>query len=127
MPVFRYAAGYDAGEMPTVTYGGVERTLTIHPAPGALPGGATEETYAAGYQSVTTVTGEGGETFSYVAEGTEPNLYLVEKTGERFGGTFSAPTALAVELAKDCGLTLAAFCRRGRANVYSHPERLIGL
>lgn len=39
----------------------------------------------------------------------------------------SAPTALAVELAKDCGLTLTAFCRRGRANVYSHPERLIGL
>ena len=94
LPVFRYAAGYAAGKMPTVTYGGVERTLTIHPAPGALPGGATEETYATVYQSVTTVTGEGGETFSYVAEGTEPNLYLVEKTGERFGGTFSAPTAL---------------------------------
>ena len=39
----------------------------------------------------------------------------------------SAPTALAVDLAKDCGVTLAAFCRRGRANVYSHPERLVGL
>ena len=39
----------------------------------------------------------------------------------------SAPTALAVDLAKECGVTLAAFCRRGRANVYSHPERLIGL
>lgn len=39
----------------------------------------------------------------------------------------SAPTALAVEVAKDCGVTLAAFCRRGRANVYAHPERLIGL
>lgn len=39
----------------------------------------------------------------------------------------SAPTALAVEVAKEAGMTLAAFCRRGRANIYAHPERLIGL
>ncbi len=39
----------------------------------------------------------------------------------------SAPTALAVELAQETGLTLAAFCRNGRLNVYTHPERLIGL
>lgn len=39
----------------------------------------------------------------------------------------SAPTALAIEVAEKAGVTLAAFCRRGRANVYSHPERLIGL
>lgn len=38
----------------------------------------------------------------------------------------SAPTALAVDVARDAGMTLAAFCRRGRANIYSHPERLTG-
>ena len=39
----------------------------------------------------------------------------------------SAPTGLAIDLARKAGMTLAGFCRRGSANVYSHPERLIGL
>lgn len=39
----------------------------------------------------------------------------------------SAPTALAVDVARDCNMTLAAFCRDKRANVYTHPQRLIGL
>lgn len=39
----------------------------------------------------------------------------------------SAPTALAIEVAEKTGVTLAAFCRRRRANVYTHPERLVGL
>lgn len=39
----------------------------------------------------------------------------------------SAPTALAVEVAQRCNLTLAAFCRDKRANIYTHPQRLIGL
>ena len=39
----------------------------------------------------------------------------------------SAPTALAIRVADDCGLTLAAFCRAQRTNVYTHPQRLIGL
>jgi len=37
----------------------------------------------------------------------------------------SAPTALAVQLAQDCGLTLAGFVRPGRHVIYSHPRRLI--
>ena len=39
----------------------------------------------------------------------------------------SAPTTLAIELAEKACITLAAFCRRGRANDYTHPERLIGI
>ncbi|NHB96381.1 formate dehydrogenase accessory sulfurtransferase FdhD [Photorhabdus stackebrandtii] len=37
----------------------------------------------------------------------------------------SAATSLAVEVADRCNLTLAGFCKPGRATVYTHPERLI--
>lgn len=36
----------------------------------------------------------------------------------------SAPTNRAIKLAKECDLTLCAFCREGRANIYNAPERL---
>jgi FdhD protein len=36
-----------------------------------------------------------------------------------------APTSLAVELAADRSLTLCGFARRGRLNVYTHPERVL--
>ena len=36
----------------------------------------------------------------------------------------SAPTALAIELARSAGLTLVGFARPGSHNVYTHPQRL---
>ncbi|MDQ6646311.1 MAG: formate dehydrogenase accessory sulfurtransferase FdhD [Pseudomonadota bacterium] len=37
----------------------------------------------------------------------------------------SAPTALAIELARGAGLTLIGFARPGTHNIYTHPHRLL--
>ncbi|MDZ4750104.1 MAG: formate dehydrogenase accessory sulfurtransferase FdhD [Flavobacteriales bacterium] len=38
----------------------------------------------------------------------------------------SAPSSLAVDFAKELGITLIGFCREDRATLYSHPERVLG-
>ena len=37
----------------------------------------------------------------------------------------SAPSSLAVSLAKDRGMTLCGFARGHSVNVYTHPERIV--
>jgi FdhD protein len=36
----------------------------------------------------------------------------------------SAPTSLAIALARQCGVTLAGYVQRGRQVIYTHPDRL---
>ncbi len=54
---------------------------------------------------------------------------MVQKTG-RLGNVevlmgASSATSLAVEVAGSIGLTLIGFSRKGRGNVYTHPERIV--
>jgi FdhD protein len=55
------------------------------------------------------------------------SMEMVQKTAS-FGcpvlATVSAPTSLAIELAEDCGMTVAAFARGAGFNLYTHPERI---
>ncbi len=47
------------------------------------------------------------------------------KAGIPFLAAVSAPSSLAVDYAKELGITLFAFCREQRATCYSHPERTL--
>ncbi len=46
------------------------------------------------------------------------------KAGIPFLAAVSAPSSLAVDYAKEFGLTLLGFCREGRATCYSNPQRV---
>jgi FdhD protein len=63
----------------------------------------------------------------YVLVTSRASYEMVQKAatlGIRMLVAVSAPTALGVELARDCGLTLVGFAREDQQVVYSHPHRL---
>ncbi len=47
------------------------------------------------------------------------------KAGVELVAAVSAPTSLAIEVAKRCNITLCAFVRNDRATVFCHPGRII--
>lgn len=51
-------------------------------------------------------------------------VYKTAAAGIELMMAVSAPTTLAVEFARHCGLTLIGFARPGRHNVYTSPERV---
>ena len=46
------------------------------------------------------------------------------KAGLPILAAVSAPSSLAVDFAKELGITLLGFCREGKFTIYSHPERI---
>jgi FdhD protein len=73
----------------------------------------------------------GGENLAdgYVLVTSRASYEMVQKAatlGIRMLVAVSAPTALGVALARDCGLTLVGFAREEQQVVYTHPERIAG-
>jgi FdhD protein len=72
----------------------------------------------------------GGESLAdgYVMVTSRASYEMVQKAatlGIRMLVAVSAPTALGVELAQQCGLTLVGFAREDKQVVYTHPHRIL--
>ena len=39
----------------------------------------------------------------------------------------SAPTSMAIDVARNCNITLCAFVRETRATIFTHPARIAGM
>lgn len=97
---------------------------------GSLAGGAEDVGRHVALDKLLGLRAKQGWTEGALVISSRASYEMVQKaamTGVEIIFAVSAPTALAIEVAQKAGITLAAFCRRGRANVYTHPERLIGL
>ncbi len=51
-------------------------------------------------------------------------VYKAAAAGMELLAAVSAPTTLAVDFARQSGLTLVGFARPGRHNIYTFPERI---
>jgi len=144
--VVRHPAPVAAG--PTLTVDAIERALetlraqqpinaftgSVHAAAWALPDGSIVKVRedVGRHNALDKLIG------AMLADGTDPragflvitsraSYEMVTKAavaGITIVVAISAPTALAVHLAADCGVTLIGFARSGRFNVYSRPERI---
>jgi FdhD protein len=67
-------------------------------------------------------------TAGYAVITSRASFEMVQKAaaaGITFMVAVSAPTALAIRMAEQTGLTLVGFARRDQHVVYAHPERLM--
>ncbi len=101
----------------------------VHPD-GAFAGGAEDVGRHAALDKLLGLRAKNGWRDGALLVSSRASYEMVQKAaacGVEIMFAVSAPTALAIEMADKSGLTLAAFCRSRRTNVYTHAERLIGL
>ncbi|HYC32689.1 MAG TPA: formate dehydrogenase accessory sulfurtransferase FdhD [Gemmatimonadales bacterium] len=75
------------------------------------------------------VTAEVDPAAGFVVVTSRASFEMVQKAtvlGAPLLAAISGPTGLAVRVARESGLTLVGFARRGRLNVYTHAERIVG-
>ncbi len=115
-----------------------DRTGGIHAASACAPDGAALFTHedVGRHNAVDKVVGSlllarragGREDAALLVVSGRPGFEIVQKAARAripVVAGVSAPTSLAVELAERAGITLAGFVRRGRMNLYAHPERIV--
>lgn len=101
----------------------------VHPD-GTLAGGAEDVGRHAALDKLLGLRAKNGWTDGALLVSSRASYEMVQKAaacGVEILFAVSAPTALAIDMADKYGMTLAAFCRARRTNVYTHPQRLIGL
>lgn len=109
--------------------GATHAAAWVHPD-GSLAGGAEDVGRHVALDKLLGLRARKGWKDGALVISSRASYEMVQKaamTGVEIIFAVSAPTALAIEVAEKAGITLSAFCRRGRANVYTHPERLIGV
>jgi FdhD protein len=52
-------------------------------------------------------------------------VHKTHQAGIPFLASVSAPSSLAIDLAREGGITLMSFCRENKFTVYTHPENLV--